>query len=270
MSSGRTSVGQSIAVGSLGLALGIGAIYVWSRPATVEPEDRVAIIIDASSSSTPERRCADIQRIGAQILAQATGNVRVVVASSGDHTTSNEPIRAGVVVYERAPDLLEQDTTAGPRLAFLKQLDGLCRAVPERTESPIFTAVSSVVRGFSEEECSAPNRRCRLFVRTDGLETADEQILDALRRPRHPRKEVVRGSRVDNRLTDAVVFCGLSERSFKRGAVHQPSIREVEAAFRREFSHPERVSFLATCAPFTEEQRASSAGSAVQEGGVHD
>lgn len=188
------------------------------------------------------------------ILRQARGEVRLAVYATGERATAGEPIRLGVVAKDRQPKLLEQTGDEAEK-RFLRELGKLCRQVEQQAESPIFQAVSAVVRTLPQDQCALPGNTCQVWVRTDGIEESDSAVM-ALLRPKRTRASRRRAhvaaqpARINNRGID-VVFCGLSERRVaRRSRRRPPSIAQVQAAFIREFTRPERVGFDTSCAPY--------------------
>jgi len=249
------SIGQTIAATLIIAALVVGGICAWRRPAHPKQQLTAALVIDASPTAAQNRRCSDVLRIGAEILRGTKGAVRLTVFATGDAKSGGEPVRLGVVTKERQPALLEQSgNTADQR--FLGDLDRLCKSAPPSDDSPIFQAVASVVRAFSPNECKELGHTCRLWVRTDGLEESDPQVMASLRhRPRRygERRQNDHSRlppRIDNQAVQ-VVFCGLSERTVARSRRSRlPSVADVERAFRSEFTRPDRVELQTICAPY--------------------
>lgn len=243
---------QAIVALVLGAGLVFGIVWVWRLPPTPVPRFFAAIVLDASPTAEQNRRCADALRIGAQIIAQAKGAIRLTVFATGDRSTGGEPIRLGVVSRERQVKLVEQTGADGAN-RFLDELTKLCAAVAPRNDSPIFQALASVVRSMPSVECQQPGNTCQVWIRTDGLEESDPRIVSDLRfrTRRVTRKKITQNMPRINNGRIEVIFCGLSERRVARRAKHQPpSLPAIEAAFGREFTHRDQVRFESTCAPF--------------------
>jgi len=239
--------GEVVAAVCVVSALAFGGAWVWHRPHVAPPRSIEALAFDASPTNRQEHRCRDARRIAEEILAESPGAVRVMVFATGDRSTGGEPIMRGSVARERQVKLVEHRDGDADRGRVLGEIDKLCAAVEPKSESPVFQTVGSVVKAMPATECQAPGTHCRVWIRTDGIETDDPVVSAALRSAVSVRAERYR-PRIDNAGID-VVFCGLSERKLGKHGPRPPSLAVIEAAFRREFTHPERVRFEPTCAP---------------------
>ena len=236
-------VGQVVAFTAV--IAGIGALTAWvfTRPAILPPTTYAALVLDSSPTSRASDRCQDALGIASELL-RSEGEVVLTIYATGDGRSGGEPIRLGEVVRERRLTLMEgAGHHSGNDDALLAKVEGWCLDLQERQESPIFAAVRAAVADLATMPCEAEVVRCDVWVRTDGLEEADEQVITAL----GPGGALQGSPRIDN-WDVSVTFCGISAREVRRRRGRLLSdIDSVARAFRGEMAAPDRARFLPSC-----------------------
>lgn len=230
----KIGLGQIVGASAIVMALGAGAAWAFLREESPRQVMRAAILVDASITAAEGKRCDDIEQVGAALYDEAEGDLSITILATGDSTTGNEPEKIDVVSRVKGTSVLEGiGAEEEARPSFLKSLRAVCDRIPSRKESPIFRGVQSVIRSFTKEDCAPSGHECRLYVRTDGLEEADETVQ---RRLQGSRVRKPGPARIDNRsIPVKVTFCGLSQRTVRRSKAELPGIDAVDHAFRPEF-----------------------------------
>ena len=234
---------------ALGLVacLGAGGGFLYRRPREPPATTYVNIVEDNTRSMQTDRACPDTERLGREILQTSRGRLTLGLWSLGDKRTSgNEPIRLGTLVRERRVRLMEQSNSGKADEKLLSELVRLCEEMPVRDESPIRNGIATILVSFPKE-CRQKNYTCRLYVRTDLLETLVPHLRNALSSPDATNSRPADLALLPNEHID-VIICGTSERS---GTTKRqlPSLDRLENVWTPEFTNPERLRFDPVCAP---------------------
>ena len=243
---------ELIAAISIAVLMVSAGVWVFARPQPPVDEAFEAIVIDVSPTASPESRCGDLARIAASALGDHRGVVHATIYTTGDRASGDLP-RVGAVERQPQRALMEQHDSGREQHELLGRFAVLCAAAATRQESPIFRAVAAAVATMAGHRCLDRGRRCRVWVRTDGLEEEDAAIIARLRGKTRPTGKAGAGAgaitpRIDNHGID-IVFCNIGQRTLGRKARRSPALADVEAAFRPEFTSPERVRFAPSCEP---------------------
>jgi hypothetical protein len=166
---------------SIVAGVGFAAVRVAAtrRP---QPMSHVVIVLDRSGSTGGADSCASAVGLAADALANPAlgrGSTLLVLAT-GDASTAYEP--AEVARYDvPSTRRVMEGRHAGERRrnAILADLAKRCEALPRTKVSPILLAVRRGVEHLRAAGC-AETARCFLYVKTDGRETADTAVVQAL------------------------------------------------------------------------------------------
>jgi len=246
----RTQIIASLTVLFL---VGASGAWVFGRKIPPKAESFQAVVMDASVTSDPASRCDDLARLADEAAQRSKGSLHLSLFATGDRTTGFEPVRIGTVDFEAGTRLVEGvGADDEKRQEFLDGIRRLCPQIPNRTESPIFRAVSAAVKTMPVELCRREATSCDVVVRTDGIEEEDARVMAAF----HPAGKARGAAATDApppRISNdgvGVRFCSLAARQIGRNAAKLPNLDAVESAFRREFTAPDRVRFEPACVAY--------------------
>jgi hypothetical protein len=227
---------------SLGVvAAVVGAFVVWAliKPPSELDKETIVIVLDASPTNDLGR-CQDLKQITTELTQSVpTDGQEFLLLATGDSTTGQQPVFFPPVKLEPSHRIAEGTSKAGKdRDAAINRLLSQCEQIRLRKESPNRAAVDAAVR-TAQNLC--PPARCRVIVRTDGLEEQDSHLVAAL-----AGKEVgLSKSPIDNTGLE-VVLCGASSITVKKNS-RLPELAVVEKVWKQEFADPSRVQVLPSC-----------------------
>ena len=258
---GRVGHGQRWVAGGILVALmGGAALAVWIDEGVAQRY--VIIVVDVSPTSAKGTRCSDVRRIVQLELAGLHGgSLQLVLMSTGDRTTGNQPLYVGpvgqgdgvvsdyedaAIPFRGSAAFSEGQVQASNReQVLLGEVDRRCQGMVDRDESPIFDAVAAALKDLERVVWESPGVTAKVYARTDGLEEADSRISGLLYSTASVGKTE---ERLNNNGVD-VVFCGVSARQVRPSAApFLPSLNRIEAVFGAEMTARARFWVESSCA----------------------
>lgn len=164
-------------------------------------------IQDASDSIQLD--CAQSRALAERAIAmpEAGPGSTLTLLALGDEATANEPQFLGELSVPVIRRVIEGQRAAGrEKQALLDNVKSRCAQVRQTRRSPIFEGLKRGVEHL--QSIGSPDDFRYLFIRTDGEETENMQIRQALNEL--PGTKLRLPSPIDNKNT-RITFCGLAE-----------------------------------------------------------
>ena len=207
-----------------------------------------AIIFD-NSDSVPNNIHSRLGLVNLALRQKLSRGTMLTIMVSGDLRSQDEPRAIGRYQIPTSNRIFDgKNAIAQKREEILADLRGRFHDLPVQ-RSPIFLAVKRGIEVLRSDGCIS-NSQCRLFVQTDGEETAEESLKSAIA----SRDDTKSGSGVLHNEGITIAFCGLSEttgRPDKRGnppPVHDAiRVNRIQKVWLSLFTGPELVSFAPFC-----------------------
>jgi hypothetical protein len=192
------------------LALGVMTAFGYWRYQVSGQTHGVAqfeFIQDASDSIHLD--CARSSALAERVIAmpESGPGSTITLLTLGDEATANEPQFVGEFRIPVVRRVIEgQRAAAREQQALLNNVKSRCSEVRPTHRSPIFEGLKRGVEHL--QSVGAPEDFRYLFIQTDGEETENKRIRQALNEP--PGTKLRLPSPIDNKST-RITFCGLAE-----------------------------------------------------------
>lgn len=246
-----------IVIAAFFLGIGLVCWKLLSAPAVVHKPPHVALVLDPSDSLRPDSEGKAVRGLIDNAIRRPglVDGSTVTVVIVGDASTNYEPISLPAIFAPVSRRLME-----GRGAIEKKRRETVDDAVKRYLEtatviksSPIWRAAKRSLEQLAAAGCG-PGVGCELYIRSDGEETEEEHLRDAIRRGKAPKKAV--SPSLDNSSVDIVRWCGLSEthdttpppKGKRRSGKHRSIAAElVTELWKGEFSDPQKIVFAPFC-----------------------
>jgi len=210
---------------------------------------RIAILNDVSTSMASG--CPIVAALAEDSLSlPSLPGSTLMYFSTGDRQTTYEP---SLLVSYRLPGttrVFEAKDFRKEKQRILDNMRAECEKSRTTNISPIFQATKTITEQMQSMGCDK-DVHCLLLARTDGRETANLQVREALSNAKIPPTRFP--AVIDNKDVD-VRICGLAqtkgqvvEADGKMRTFSQPRSEQLERVWHALFTHPERVTLQPLC-----------------------
>lgn len=204
----------------------------------------LAVVADVSTSAAFDTLCADVGELVEAERPEGGTRYSIRLFTTGEAATGQEPTRHGPWSAEPSRLLLHRAPAGGSEDDPLyREARAACAGWTATKETPLFRAVRMALAELAGELAADPSAEAVLAVRSDLVEEEDAALRSRWGGARTASAEPL--PRLDNRQVD-VHFCGVTQRRVKPKS-RLPSVEVLEAAWRAEFTAPERLRFRAGC-----------------------
>ncbi len=213
------------------------------------------IILDRSGSTT--NQCASLVGMAEKSLSLSSINKgsMLVVIGTGDEAHRFEPVLLGSFPIPHSSRIIEgKSKIEKAKRDLLAAIADLCEQVTPSNDSPIALSIKRGIAQLRSFGCKNTDT-CYITIQTDGLETLEPYMVNALRSKQPKKKRTAPVEKLDNTGID-IEFCGISQtvgnKLSKGKGKRSPKSRSafsntIEDAWKQTFVQPERVRFTPFC-----------------------